>query len=213
MHDLILDGRWWSTIPFPVPAHLFLFNIWLMFKILVTLSLSRRFTSYRTFRQQVGLKGSPPVGTVIRSDIDILCCGIPETDYPCVLPSNFHCFGPMTLDAIPLAQSDPDLEKWLDRGKTVVVSLGTHIVYNEEMVNAFLQAFLTSLPKDVQILWKLQGKHQWDAPIESKLGVDDRTRFKIVDWIVADPNTIMFHHNVMCYVHHGGANSFFECCL
>ena len=119
----------------------------------------------------------------------------------------------MTLDAIPLTQSDPDLENWLDRGKTVVVSLGTHIVYNEEMVNAFLQAFLTSLPKDVQILWKLQGKRQWDALIESRLGVEDRTRFRIVDWIVADPNTIMFHHSVICYVHHGGANSFFECCL
>lgn len=184
-----------------------------MLKILFTFSLSRRFTSYRTFRQQIGLKGSPPVGAAIRSDIDILCCGIPETDYPCVLPSNLHSFGPMTLNAIPLAQSDPDLEKWLDRGKTVVVSLGTHIVYNEEMVNAFLQAFLTSLPQDVQVLWKLQGEHQWDALIESKLGVEDRIRFKIVDWIVPDPNTIMFHHNVICYVHHGGANSFFECCL
>lgn len=210
MQDLTLDGRSWSTIPFPVPASLFLFNLWTMLKILFIFSRCPRFSSYLAFRQQIGLKGGPPLGTAMRSDIDILCCSTPETDYPCVLPSNLHCFGPITLDAIPLAQSDPELEKWLDRGKTVVVSLGTHIVYNAEMVNAFSQAFLTSLPNDVQVLWKLQGKHEWDALIESKL---DRTRFKIVDWIVPDPIAIMFHHNVLCYVHHGGANSFFECCL
>ena len=184
-----------------------------MFKILFSLYFSRRASAFRAFRQQIGLKGTPPVGTKMRDDIDILCCGIPETDYPCVLPSNFHCVGPMTLDTIPLAQADPDLRKWLDRGKTVVVSLGSHIVYSEEMVNAFLQAFLTSLPKNVQILWKLKGKQQWDALIESTLGVEDRTRFRIVDWIVADPITIMLHHNVICYVHHGGANTLLECCL
>ena len=72
---------------------------------------------------------------------------------------------------------------------------------------------LTSLPKDIQVLWKLKGKHEWDALIESKLDVKDRSRFKIVDWIVPDPNAIMSHPNILCYVHHGGANSFFECCL
>jgi hypothetical protein len=53
--------------------------------------------------------------------------------------------------------------------KTVVVSLGTHIVYMAEMVNAFLQAFLTSFPNGIQILWKLKGKHEWDSLIDSKL--------------------------------------------
>ena len=183
-----------------------------MFKILFTIVRCPRLISYQAFRRQVGLKGGPPLQTATNYDIDVLCSSIPETDYPCVVPSNLHCFGPITLDSIPLAQSDPDLKKWLDRGKTVVVCLGTHIVYTADMVNAFLQAFLTSLPKDVQILWKLKGKHEWDSLIESKLDVKDRNRFKIVDWIVAEPNSIMPHHNVLCYVHHGGANSFFECC-
>jgi len=184
-----------------------------MIKILFSFARCPSFTSLQAFRRQVGLKGGPPLTTATSYDIDILCGSIPETDYPCVLPSTLHCFGPITLDPIPLAQSDPDLLKWLDRGKTVVVSLGTHTAYTADMVNAFLQAFLTSLPKDVQILWKLKGKDEWDSLIESKLDVKDRTRFNIVDWIIPDPNSIMSHHNVICYVHHGGANSFFECCL
>jgi len=211
--DLTLDGRMWSTIPFPVPAYLILFNIWIMLKLIFTIARCPRLNSHQTFRKQIGLKGDLPLASSTCYDIDILCSSIQETDYPCVLPSNLHCFGPITLDPIPLAQSDPDLEKWLDRGKTVVICLGTNVVYTAEMVNAFLQAFLTSLPKDVQILWKLKGKHEWDTLIESRLDIKDRTRFKIVDWIVADPNSIMLHHNVLCYVHHGGANSFFECCL
>ena len=181
--------------------------------MLFILARCSRLNSHQAFRKQVGLKGGLPLGTMASYDTDILCGSVPETDYPCVLPSQLHCFGPITLDAIPLAQSDPDLDKWLDRGKTVVVSLGTHAIYTAEMVNAFLQAFLTSLPKDVQILWKLKGKHEWDALLESKLDVKDRSRFNIVDWIVADPNAIMSHPNILCYVHHGGANSFFECCL
>jgi hypothetical protein len=211
--DLILDGRPWSTIPFPVPIYLILFNIWITLKLLFTLARSPRLRSHLAFRQQTGLKGGLPIGTAISYGTDILCGSIQETDYPCVLPSNLHCFGPITLDVIPLAQSDPDLEKWLDRGKTIVVCLGTHVVYTADMVDAFLQAFLTVLPKDVQILWKLRGKHEWDALIEAKLDIKDQTRFKILDWFVADPISIMFHQNVLCYVHHGGANSFFECCL
>jgi len=38
----------------------------------------------------------------------------------------------------------------------------------------------------------------------------DNERFKIVNWFEADPASIMKHPNIVAYVHHGGANSFYE---
>ena len=41
----------------------------------------------------------------------------------------------------------------------------------------------------------------------------DKERFKIVDWLEADPASIMKHPNVIAYIHHGGANTFCEVAL
>jgi len=44
-------------------------------------------------------------------------------------------------------------------------------------------------------------------------GPKDKERFKIVDWLEADPVSIMKHPNVIAYIHHGGASSFCEASL
>ena len=52
---------------------------------------------------------------------------LPELDlpFPYGIPENVHHYGPILLPSIPVSESDPELLKWLKKGPTVLVSLGT----------------------------------------------------------------------------------------
>ena len=62
-----------------------------------------------------------------------------------------------------------------------------------------------------QIFWKLHDKAKFEHILDEELE-NERTkeRFRIVDWIDADPGEVVRHNNVVARVHHGGANSYFE---
>ncbi|KAL0951774.1 hypothetical protein HGRIS_008445 [Hohenbuehelia grisea] len=204
-----------SGNPFPVPWRLFFSNIGINIQMITTLISSPRMKAMPASRKKNGYKGGHPIMQQFHPDIDYICPSIVETDYPHVCTPNVHRFGTITLDTVPLEQSDPELRAWLDRRRTVVIVLGTHTRCSEDMVRAFVSGLLKHLPLDMQVLWKLTNKGDVGQLAEDLLDeaeVKERDRFRIVDWIVADPNAIMVHPNVVCYVHHGGANSFFECC-
>jgi len=94
--------------------------------------------------------------------------------------------------------------------------MGTHFFFTEAQVKAVVNGFLGVLnhDSDVQFLWKLPNKARFEDQIEETLrDTGDKERFRIVDWIEADPASIMKHPNVVAYVHHGGANSYYEVAL
>jgi hypothetical protein len=96
------------------------------------------------------------------------------------------------------------------------MSMGTHFHYTESQVNAAINGFLSAIIHDsnTQLLWKLSDKAKFEDQIEEGLkDPRDKDRFKIVDWLEADPASIMKHPNVVAYVHHGGANSYYEVSL
>ncbi|KAL0951806.1 hypothetical protein HGRIS_008473 [Hohenbuehelia grisea] len=205
-----------SGLPYPVPWKDFLLNIQILLIMIYTFATNPRMKALPASRKALGLKGGQPFMDAYYPDIDIICPAIEETDYPCVCPPNLHRFGTITVDTVPLEQSDPEMKAWLDKRKTVVIVLGTHAPCTEAMVRAFLRALLDYLPRDMQVLWKIRNKSDFEKLIEDMLGQGGEKeggRFRIVDWITADPKAIMEHPNVACYVHHGGANSLFECCL
>jgi hypothetical protein len=50
-----------------------------------------------------------------------------------------------------------------------------------------------------------------DAMLQTELGNEIQAgRVRVVDWLTLDPLALLMEGNVMCSVHHGGANSFFE---
>ena len=145
--------------------------------------------------------------------IHMISPGIRELDYPLFIPDTIGLYGPVVLDATPVEVADPELTQWLDRGETVMMCMGTHYHYTELQVRAVIKGFLGAVGRDsgVQFFWKLSGKDKFENLIEELLThPKDRERFKIVDWIHADPSAVMNHQNVVASIHHGGANSYYE---
>ena len=94
--------------------------------------------------------------------------------------------------------------------------MGTHFYYTESQVKAIINGFLSGINHDsnTQILWKLSDKSKFEGLIEDELkDPRDKERFKIVEWFEVDPASIMKHSNVIAYIHHGGANSYYEVAL
>ena len=165
------------------------------------------------YRNERGIPGRLPLETPVSSALHIITSGIRELDYPLVVPDNLGLYGPLVLDHAPIEAADPELAQWLDRGKTVMMCMGTHFHYTESQVRAVVNGFLGALDQDsgVQFFWKFSEKDGYDDLVEELLvNPKDRERFKIVDWIQADLSVVLNHPNVIVSVHHGGANSYYE---
>ena len=145
--------------------------------------------------------------------LHIISPGIRELDYPLFIPENMGMYGPVVLDATPVEVADPELAQWLDRGKTVMMCMGTHYHYSESQVRAVINGFLGAVDHDsgLPFFWKLSGRDRFESVLEELLAnPKDQERFRIVDWIHADPAAVMNHPNVIVSIHHGGANSYYE---
>jgi hypothetical protein len=60
-------------------------------------------------------------------------------------------------------------------------------------------------------LWEVSDKSRFGDLLEEALkDPRDGDRFKISEWLEADPTSIMKHPNVVAWIHHGGANSYLE---
>ncbi|KAL1743926.1 hypothetical protein HDZ31DRAFT_10905, partial [Schizophyllum fasciatum] len=141
-----------------------------------------------------------------------LTAGVPEIDLPFNKPANLHLCGPILCDFAPLSQSDPELSDWLDRGETVLVIMGTHFEYSEPVARRVLIGLLGGIAPSTQILWKVPNRDALQGLFDELLTTGrDRERVRVVTWFDAEPAAILEHENIVCYVHHGGANSYYEC--
>lgn len=135
-----------------------------------------------------------------------------KTEFPDLqFPSNIHLCGPIILPSVPVQESDPALAKWLDNPgmKTVLVNLGSHVTLNAKHIRELgggICILLASM-NNIQVLWKIMA----DGEVQSALQeVVDPAKVKVMSWLDVEPYAILSHPNVVCSVHHGGANSFFE---
>ena len=165
----------------------------------------------RSYRHSHGLPGKLPIsGSSVGRSVHALCFGLPELEFPITLPPNVGLYGPVTLDSVPLSRED-ELTTWLDGGKTIVMSMGTHFYYSEAQVRNTIRGFIAGTSSTDQVLWKLYEKAKFQYILDEELENEPaKERFRIVGWIDADLGEVMRHENVVAYVHHGGANSHYE---
>ncbi|KAJ3770738.1 hypothetical protein FB446DRAFT_790233 [Lentinula raphanica] len=155
---------------------------------------------------------NPPI--LVDPEIHYLCPSTPDLDFPVVVPDNITLCGPLVMPTAPIQTADPELAAWLDQAPTVVVNLGSHVTFDSSAIRQIAGGFrplLRSHPK-IQILWKLrpEGDVQevLDECIERDADIQERVR--VMHWFQTEPFAILQHNKVICSVHHGGANSFFE---
>jgi hypothetical protein len=170
-------------------------------------------TALNNLRNANGIPGQLDMQSYIGRAVHVICPSVRETEFPLEVPANLGLYGSIVLDTIPIEVSDPELNVWLNRGETVLMSMGTHFHYSESQVEAVIQGFLNSVNhgSDTQLLWKLPDKPKFENVIKEALrDRRDRERFRIIEWFDADPASVMKHPSVVAWIHHGGANSYFE---
>jgi len=163
------------------------------------------------YRNEHGLPGRLPMGdlSIVRC-VHAFCFGLPELDLPLILPPKVGLYGPVTLDSIPLSRED-ELSEWLDGGRTIVMCMGSHFHYSEAQIRSITRAFRAGTSPTDQVLWKIRNMAKFQHILDEELENERvRERFRIVEWIDVDPGEVIRHENVVAYVHHGGANSYFE---
>jgi hypothetical protein len=199
----------------------------MMIWILVTSPTVKTFINYR---KSQGLPGLPAAFDIWQKNNKYLVPAIPETDYPCHIPSNVTGCGPILLPVTPVSKADPMLQCWLERAPTILINLGTHIRMNDTMAREFaaaLKILLDSNP-EIQILWKLKTSGGLEMPYKAKSGSGfqgkgigkesldaisnevSSDRVRIVEWMLVDPLAVLQTGHIICSVHHGGSNSFHE---
>ena len=219
-----------SAFPYPVPWYLIPANIYLKSMLIWILVTSPTVQSFMNYRKSQGLPRLPAAFDIWQKNNHYLVQSVPETDYPCRIPSIVTGCGPILLPVTPVANEDPDLQSWLERASTVLINLGTHMRMNDTMAREFAAGLKIILDKkpDLQILWKLKtlgglampsksnsesgfqgegiGKESLDA-ISREVSSD---RVRIVEWLSVDPLAVLQTGLIVCSVHHGGSNSFHE---
>ncbi|KAL0058554.1 hypothetical protein AAF712_014766 [Marasmius tenuissimus] len=68
-----------------------------------------------------------------------LCPSLPETDFPFCVPENVTSCGPFIFPYVPVGEKDPELARWLGRGPTVLVNLGSQHVMDGESVRELVK--------------------------------------------------------------------------
>lgn len=175
---------------------------------------------YNAFRRLNGFTWPSQWQETCRAEVTYICPSVEETDLPLVCPENLKRVGPIILDDSPvnaMKEVDGELFEWLNQAPTIYVNLGTHFEYKEQDIRGLVCGLLGGTSPETQILWKLPDHQHWTSLLNELFaqypdGVSRRHSFRISHWIAASPSLLCRHPNVLCSVHHGGANSFFEAC-
>ncbi|KAH0423206.1 udp-glucoronosyl and udp-glucosyl transferase family protein [Colletotrichum camelliae] len=211
-----------SAFSYPVPLHQIPTNIF--YNIVAMIAIFTRLQLITV--NELGLLAPPPPG------IRVMVANSPDIDFPFdVIPDFMVPCGPITRPAAPISSEDPELAIWLGRGPTVYMNLGTHrwfdVAKAREIAYAFRSLFdaaKSSPLSNLQLIWKMpraasEGDTSgFEGPwkeikdiLESEI---DQDRVRIVDWITAEPKSLLQSGHIVCSVNHGGSNSFHEaiCC-
>ncbi|EPS45087.1 hypothetical protein H072_900 [Dactylellina haptotyla CBS 200.50] len=193
---------------YPVPLHLKPANmlIFLSFFSAILTSSKRKLMDKR--RKAMGLKGPHPI-LDLEGAPQITPC-LPDIDYPCKFDEEVvtNC-GPIIFPS-SIEAGDP-LLLWIKQAPTVLINLGTHCNFPEKHAVEVLKGIQTVTEKIpvVQILWKWKEVERHAELVEKHIGKDNN-RVKIVKWLENSPMDLLNTGDIVCNVHHGGANSFYE---
>lgn len=223
-----------SGLPFPIPWTQVPMNIGLtLILILSLLRSTRQKEMTELLRQHVGdeklqlltlaelgVVQPPPDG------VRVIVGFSEDLDFPfSVIPSYITQCGPIVRYARKLSHVDAALDKWLSRGPTIYVNLGTQLTMTPEQGLEFALALRDFLDADgpsseCQILWKVKQEGmkskelswagEWRAVRDILLSEIEADRVRITSWVEADPCCILQSGHIVCSVHHGGANSHHE---
>ncbi|KAL4899849.1 hypothetical protein BDW74DRAFT_106774 [Aspergillus multicolor] len=208
-----------TGFPYPLPPHLIPLNTMAVFKTAKMYHGSGRRREIRDWRIKHKIHGRFPFADAWMPNRLHLSPALKELDWPFDVPDNVVACGPILLPVAPVKTQDAEMFTWLHRAPTVLINLGTLYAPNPEVVLEIatgVKSFLASLgDRKIQVLWKLP-KHPHDqdeiytqsvTPL-AELMESDTVRIR--SWFEVEPLAMLETGQIVCSVHHGGANSWYE---
>ncbi|OJJ51180.1 hypothetical protein ASPZODRAFT_55950 [Penicilliopsis zonata CBS 506.65] len=202
-----------SGYPFPLPWSLLFQNMYLAIQVVKAYRNSPIMKDLNSYRNDRGLPGPVPIFSGLRNPrIHFVLACTPEIDYPCHITERYIGCGPILRPFRSIAVESPDLAAWLAKAPTVLINLGSHVVYDAEGVRQCVEGIrvLLDCRSDVQVLWKMKTEAKSDVVLDELVDASFTERVRIESWLDVDPACILQSGNVICMVHHGGANSYNE---
>ena len=202
-----------SGFPLPVPWYLVLANIYLYLRLIGVFLFAPRFRAMERCRKLAGLVGRYPVTQLWKVDEEYLCPSLPELEAPFIfVPKNVTACGPIMVPVRVFAESDPGFAGWLQRRPTVLINLGSHTLSEGSDAVELAKGVRVMLGRhqDLQVLWKLQSVLTDDLKAILGAEIEGDGRVMVRNWLETDPVSLLQSGHVICSVHHGGANSFYE---
>ncbi|KAL4901282.1 hypothetical protein BDW74DRAFT_181859 [Aspergillus multicolor] len=201
---------------FPVSLKDILPNIWMQIRFIWTILKSPKMEAARTFLKAHGIKD--PINMQMQwENVPLLSGDLPEAGLPLsYYPPNVTVCGPIVLGTSLAEQQDPELAQWLDRApSTMLICLGSNIEYNERRARALGSAILHVLETiDTQVIWKFvkEGEYDdtWREPLQKYI---DDGRLRMESWLNVDPVSLVNTGKINVWVHHGGANCYYEAAM
>ncbi|KAL4777237.1 hypothetical protein BDW60DRAFT_202148 [Aspergillus nidulans var. acristatus] len=208
-----------TGFPYPLPPHLIPLNTMAVLKTAKMYHGSGRRREIRDWRIKHKIHGRFPFADSWMPNRLHLSPALKELDWPFDVPDNVVPCGPILLPVAPVKTQDPEMFAWLHRGPTVLINLGTLYAPNPSVVLEIatgVKAFLASCSdRKIQVLWKLP-KHPHDqdeiyaqsvTPLQKEMEAD---QVRIRSWFEVEPLAMLETGQIVCSVHHGGANSWYE---
>ncbi|WVQ76415.1 hypothetical protein IAR50_006082 [Cryptococcus sp. DSM 104548] len=205
-----------TGFPYPVPWYLLPLNIFTTLFPLLHNPFNPLLRAFNAARHAAGYEGQFPLlhpGEPTGRESRVICMSTPGAEINVVYPpkDKVVCAGPILLPVKPLVEADPELVEWLGTSQLVLINLGTLFLQTPTFAHAILLSIadLLTLRPDLKVLWKLRKYGEYDLDL-SVLGdmADDRVR--VVEWLDAEPGSILHSGKVACFINHGGSNSYHE---
>lgn len=203
-----------TNITYPVPWYLIPYNIILSIAIIYRIVSSGSRKSLEAARKEAGVPGSL-LATSDKGAEAFLLASMAEMEYPHLpMTKTVYC-GPIIRHVPPISPIEyPEIHRFLDQKRTVVLNLGTLFTYNDRDVKAIVSAMgaaRRSIKGGFQLLWKLPHASNFSSIIEDGFGSEkDREETLVREWLDPPALAILQHPNVACLISHAGANSLIE---
>ncbi|KAL2849032.1 hypothetical protein BJX68DRAFT_98380 [Aspergillus pseudodeflectus] len=221
-----------SGTPYPIPLSSIPTNIYMQVRFIWRLITSPRLRAARRTLTTLGVHD--PINMQMHfDDVPLISGDFPEAGLPLsYYPPNVTVCGPIVLDTAPAEVQDGGMVRWLEgngeskgegdkskgKDKNILICLGSNVAYNERRARALGGAVLRVLEQqaDVKVLWKFvkEGEYDdddvWRGPLEAYIASG---RLRIETWLDVDPVSLVNTGMIDVWVHHGGANCYYEAAM
>ena len=200
----------YSSLPYPVPLHLVLYNILLHFAFIWIVVTHPRVRALGRARSQAGIRGHVMDRSFHKLPF-FICSSARELEFPHIPADNVVYPGPILIPVPPLTrESYPKLGEFLDRDRTIIINLGSNFWYSNEDVVSVADAIVDArrccpTKAKFQVLWKLNGKKAFEVLLLEKLAAEGDA-VRVEEWIEPPTLAVLQHPNVVAFVNHGGAS-------